>query len=155
MKRNIVSRTLAGVAAAAISLGCFALGAGTAQAADAANTDATITLSGEVAGHTFKAYQLATFEKVKSDGTNITSMELATVADKADLIKATAEAAANEAGGVVPTRSRPCPPPTPATRPDGCPAGPAPPRARTTPPQSVCSPKSTSPPTASAIPPPP
>ena len=97
MKRNIVSRTLAGVAAAAISLGCFALGAGTAQAAD---NDATITLSGEVAGHTFKAYQLATFEKVKSDGTNITSMELATVADKADLIKTTAEAAANEAGGV-------------------------------------------------------
>lgn len=100
MKRNIVSRTLAGMAAAAISLGCFALGAGTAQAADTDPNDATITLSGEVAGHTFKAYQLATYEKVKSDGTDITSMELATVGAKADLIKTTAEAVATEAGGV-------------------------------------------------------
>lgn len=102
MKSNAITRALAGVAAAALAFGGLALGVGSASAAegDTAAINYQITLNGDVQGHTFKAYQLASFNKVKSDGTDIKSMELVTDADLSKIIADHATAAAVKSDGV-------------------------------------------------------
>lgn len=105
MQHNKFTRALAGVAAAAISLGLFAVGAGTAQAADKPG----ITISGAVAGHEFKAYRLASYGDITSGGTQdgivygkdgvIESTALRTIESLNAAIKTAAETAAKAQGG--------------------------------------------------------
>lgn len=114
MKYSKLTRAFAGVAALAMSVGAFALAAGTAQAADgdAAATKPGITITGAVAGHEFKAYRLATYGNV-GGGVNgsgqdgivygqdgvISSTALRTVADLNAAVKTAAEDAAKANGG--------------------------------------------------------
>ena len=71
-------KLLAGIAAAATLLGCAALGTASASAD---GTGATITIMNAQQGHTYKAYKVATFSNVQTDGDTITSMDINTVAD--------------------------------------------------------------------------
>jgi len=84
-------KLFAGIAAAATLLGGMALGAAGAQAADT-STQPGIKVNHSVAGHTYTAYQFATFANASTSG-DTSTVEIETVAAYADAVKTAADAA--------------------------------------------------------------
>ena len=93
-------KLLAGIAAAATLFGCAAFGTASASAAD---NKATITIENAQQGHTYKAYQVATFSNVQvgSDDKTITSMDIDTVSDSN--LQTALKSAIEQAGQTIPT----------------------------------------------------
>lgn len=94
--KGMFKRALAGVAAAALAATGLMLGAGAANAAP--NGDQSITIVNSQTGHTYTAYQIASFENIvdtDSDG-HIDQVDVVTVTDSA------AAAAVAAAAGTVP-----------------------------------------------------
>lgn len=92
-------KLLAGIAAAATLLGCAVLGTASASA----DGTESITIVNAQQGHTYKAYQVATFSNVQfgSDGETITSMDIDTVSN--DNLQTALKEAIEKAGQTLPT----------------------------------------------------
>ena len=95
-----MKKIAAALAAVAMSVGGFALGVGSAQAADVPKGHGSITVNGDISGHTFKAYQIGTVNSFSSTDGDAKFVDLRTVSGKEATVKSVAEAAAAEAGGV-------------------------------------------------------
>ena len=94
--KGMFKRALAGVAAAALAATGLMLGAGAANAAP--NGDQSITIVNSQTGHTYTAYQIASFENIVDTGSDghIDQVDVVTVTDSA------AAAAVAAAAGTVP-----------------------------------------------------
>lgn len=92
MMKGMFKRALAGVAAAALAVTGFALGAG---AANAEPTE-SITIQNAQAGNAYKAYRFAEFANIQGSNGDITSVDVNTVANP-ETVKAAVLNAANAA----------------------------------------------------------
>ena len=90
--KGMFKRALAGVAAAALAVTGFALGAGAANAAPADR--ATITVNNAQDGHTYTAYKFANLVNARTEGDPaVTYVDVETVPAYVNVVKAAAEAA--------------------------------------------------------------
>ena len=95
--KGMFKRALAGVAAAALAVTGFALGAGAANATPA--DSAKITVNDPNPGSTYTAYRFATFADVQGSGDTATSVSVMTAEGWDDAVSTAALAAWNQSNG--------------------------------------------------------